>query len=91
MPQILDEDKKWRQLEPNHISEIKTFVDENRELDLPFDIVVEGTSPGDDPAAAVEKVNPWVKAGATWWIESMWNEKDPEKWRQQIRQGPPKV
>ena len=61
------------------------------QLDSHFDIIVENTSPGDDPLAAAAKVRPWIEAGATWWIESMWGEKEPEKWRQRIRQGPPKL
>ena len=60
------------------------------ELDTPFDIVVEKTSPGDDKIAAADIVAPWAEAGATWWIESMWEEKDPAKWLQRLRQGPPK-
>lgn len=69
---------------------LKVFVDENRDLESNFDIIVEGTSPGSDFVSAAEKVFPWADAGATWWIESMWTEKDPEKWRQRLRQGPPK-
>ncbi len=90
LPQILDADKKWAELKPEHVGEIKVFVDENRDLESNFDIIVEGTSPGSDSVSAAEKVFPWADAGATWWIESMWTEKDPEKWRQRLRQGPPK-
>ena len=76
---------------------IKGFVEENRTpdsafddaQDRSFDIIVENTSPGADPIAASEKVQPWIEAGATWWIESMWAEQDPEKWRERLRQGPP--
>jgi alkanesulfonate monooxygenase SsuD/methylene tetrahydromethanopterin reductase-like flavin-dependent oxidoreductase (luciferase family) len=91
LPAILNADKKWEQLQPHHVQEIKTFVDTNRTLKFPFDIIVENTSPGNDPSAAVDKVRPWVEAGATWWIESMWEEKDPKKWFQRIRQGPPRI
>ncbi len=91
LPQILDADKKWTPLKPEHVREIKTYVAEKRELESDFDIVVENTSPGDDHDAAAEKVIPWSEAGATWWIESMWDEKDPQIWRRRIRQGPPKI
>ena len=90
LPTIIDQKKKIAELKPQHVREIKAFVDENRKLDSHFDIVVENTSPGDDPTAATEKVRPWIEAGATWWIESMWQEQDSEKWRQRLRQGPPK-
>jgi hypothetical protein len=90
LPTIIDQKKKFAELKPQHVREIKAFVDENRKLTSHFDIVVENTSPGDNPVAATEKVRPWIEAGATWWIESMWGEQDPEKWRQRLRQGPPK-
>jgi hypothetical protein len=89
LPQIIDADKNWKDLEPRQVAEIKAFVAENRKLDSHFDIVVENTSPGEDPAAAAAKVRPWIEAGATWWIESMWEEPVSEKWLQRIRQGPP--
>jgi hypothetical protein len=90
LPNIIDQNKEYADLTPEHVREIKAFVEENRKLDSPFDIIVEKTSPGEDPAAAAAMVRPWIEAGATWWIESMWEEESPEKWRQRIRQGPPK-
>ena len=90
LPTIIDQNKKFVDLTPEHVRQIKAFVDENRQLDSPFDIIVESTSPGDDPLAASAKVRPWIEAGATWWIESMWAENEPKKWFQRIRQGPPK-
>ena len=89
LPTIIDKKGKFADLTPDHISQIKAFVDENRQLDSPFDIIVENTSPGDDPEAAASKVRPWIEAGATWWIESMWAEQEPDKWRKRLRQGPP--
>lgn len=91
LPAILDDQKKWGELTPDHIREIKAYVTANRDLDTPFDIVVEKTSPGDDKIAAADSVAPWAEAGATWWIESMWEEKNPDKWLQRLRQGPPVV
>jgi len=89
LPAMLGSDKKWGELKPEHIRDIKSYVEVNRELDSPFDIIVEKTSPGDDPEAAAEAVRPWADAGATWWIESMWEEQDPTKWRGRLQQGPP--
>jgi hypothetical protein len=61
----------------------------------PFDIVVEGVTPGNDPAAAAAQVRPWMEAGATWWIEAMWAANDQadgaEFVRNRIRQGPPRI
>jgi hypothetical protein len=90
LPTIIGRDRKFVELTPEHIWQIKSFVEENRKLDSHFDIIVENTSPGEDFSAAIAKVRPWIEAGATWWIESMWHEKEPKKWRQRLRQGPPK-
>ena len=91
LPAILGPDKKWGELKPEHVREIKAFVEKNRELESPFDIIVEKTSPGDDPEAAKALIRPWIEAGATWWIESMWAEKDQGVWRRRLLQGPPKL
>ena len=90
LPTIIDQNKKFVDLTPEHVQQIKASVDKNRQLESHFDIIVENTTPGNDHSAAVAKVQPWIEAGATWWIESMWTEQDPEKWRERIQQGPPK-
>jgi alkanesulfonate monooxygenase SsuD/methylene tetrahydromethanopterin reductase-like flavin-dependent oxidoreductase (luciferase family) len=56
----------------------------------PFDIVVDGTTPGDDPAAAAETTRLHAEAGATWWIESDWSTTDPAALRRRIEAGPPR-
>jgi alkanesulfonate monooxygenase SsuD/methylene tetrahydromethanopterin reductase-like flavin-dependent oxidoreductase (luciferase family) len=56
----------------------------------PFEIVVEGTSPL-DPAEAGAVVAPLVEAGATWWVESDWNDGTVESQRRRIAAGPPVV
>jgi hypothetical protein len=89
LPTIIDQNKKFVDLTPEHVCQIKAFVDKNRQLESHFDIIVENTTPGNDHSAALAKVQPWIEAGATWWIESMWTEKDSEKWRERIQQGPP--
>ena len=55
-------------------------------------MVVIGRTPGDKPQKAKEKVGQYLKAGATWWLESLYMERDSlEAMRKRIRQGPPKV
>ena len=56
----------------------------------PFDIIVEGTTPADDPQAAREQVLPLAEAGATWWIESDWQNASVANLRQRIAAGPPR-
>ncbi len=59
-----------------------------------FDIVADGETPADDPAAAAAKVAPWADAGCTWWLETRWEmPHDSAERMSQIRErlaaGPP--
>lgn len=55
----------------------------------PLDVIVEGTTPGDDPASGAATVRPWAEAGATWWLEADWTGSDDATIDTRIRQGPP--
>ena len=57
----------------------------------PFDIIMEGETPGDDPAAADAIVRPFADAGATWWLESRWNAVGSAEVGARVRRGPPRV
>lgn len=77
---------------PDDIRDMKAYAEENRSPDKPFDIVVEGETPGEDPESAASIVRPFAEAGATWWIESPWSPpNEPEDLRTRIRQGPPRM
>ncbi|HVC34982.1 MAG TPA: LLM class flavin-dependent oxidoreductase [Chloroflexota bacterium] len=82
-------------LTPDDVRAIKKFVDERRTLTTPFDIVIEGDTPGDDPAQAAAKVGPWAEAGVTWWLESVWDGPRRQSglagMRERIRQGPARI
>lgn len=75
------------------LPEMKTYIEQHRTATGPFDIVVEGVTSRDKPEEAAAIVSQWAAAGATWWLESMWNafsEADPAAAvRQRILQGPP--
>ena len=80
------------ELTPDDVREMAAYVRARRPSDAPFDIVVEGQTPGGDPAAAAAIVRPLAEAGATWWLDSMWMAPNaPEDQRARIRQGPPRV
>ncbi len=57
----------------------------------PRDIVCEGETPDDDPAAARTIAEQWAEAGATWWLESRWGEGAPRiaELGERIDAGPP--
>jgi hypothetical protein len=81
-------------MKPSDIEAIKRFVDEHRIEDTPFDIVAGGQTPAKSRKRALETVRPYIDAGATWWIESVWSadpSKGVEKARARIKQGPPRV
>ncbi len=56
------------------IREIKAYVEANRTLDTPFDIVITARSPAwNGPSFRISYL-PLIEAGATWWIEGLWEE-----------------
>ena len=75
---------------PTDICEIKTYVDANRTLMTPFDIVVGGKTGGLSRVQVQEKLLPRQEAGLTWWIEDVIGEAE-EQVLERIRQGPPRI
>jgi hypothetical protein len=76
-------------IQPAELAEIKHFIDVNRESNDPFDIIVEGRTLEKEPEVAAQIVSSYSEAGATWWIEALWDEPDLEKVLARIKQGPP--
>ncbi|RPI94414.1 MAG: LLM class flavin-dependent oxidoreductase, partial [Chloroflexi bacterium] len=76
---------------PDDIREMKAYVDANRPVAEPFDIVVEGESPLGDPQQAAAHVRSYAEAGATWWIESLWEHPQFTYLEARLRQGPPSI
>jgi alkanesulfonate monooxygenase SsuD/methylene tetrahydromethanopterin reductase-like flavin-dependent oxidoreductase (luciferase family) len=75
---------------PRAVARMRAWIGERRSLDG-FEIVVEGTTPADEPEAAARAVEPWHRAGATWWIESDWEAPGIDAARRRIEAGPPRV
>jgi alkanesulfonate monooxygenase SsuD/methylene tetrahydromethanopterin reductase-like flavin-dependent oxidoreductase (luciferase family) len=69
-------------VEPRHLREGVEWIRAARAGDGlgmdGYDVVAEGVTPADDPAAARAVIEPWRDAGATWWIESNWSVKAEE-------------
>ena len=93
LPNVLGEDGKVRMVPPTpeEIREMSAYILEKRAEATPFDIVVEGQTPGRDPDRAAETVRPYAEAGATWWIEALWEAGSQEEVLERIRQGPPNL
>jgi len=89
LPAKINADGSFAEITPDDIRAMVAFIDENRSLTTPFDIVMEGQTPGENREQAAAIVRPFSEAGATWWIEAMWSEPDLDSVRTRIRQGPP--
>ena len=82
--------KSMDRLTPAEVKKLKEFVEERRPNSGPFDIIAGGQTPGGNRKQAVKTVAPFAKAGATWWLESLYTSSS-DKLRKRIKQGPPSL
>jgi alkanesulfonate monooxygenase SsuD/methylene tetrahydromethanopterin reductase-like flavin-dependent oxidoreductase (luciferase family) len=78
--------------EPSDVAEAAAFIRQQRTDERPFDIVVIGGAHSRAGAAQkkVDKVQKYIEAGATWWLESLFLERNSlEEMRKVIQAGPP--
>ena len=80
--------EKSGDITPEDILEIKTYVDANRTLSMPFDIVLNGKTSDLSHTQRQDKLLSLSEAGATWWIEGLWDASE-ETALEYIRRGPP--
>lgn len=60
--------------------------------DRPYEVIMDGQTPADDPAAGAAIVASWAEAGVTWWLESDWSKGvSVDSLRRRIEAGPPRV
>ncbi len=79
---------------PDELRERKAAIEALRSSPSPLAIITEGETPPDDPARAAAIVRPYAEAGATWWLESMWELEGVTRnydMRTRIRSGPPRI
>jgi alkanesulfonate monooxygenase SsuD/methylene tetrahydromethanopterin reductase-like flavin-dependent oxidoreductase (luciferase family) len=77
---------------PDTLREIRTYIEQHRQSQAPFDLVIMGTTPGNDPKAARKKLSGYAGTGLTWWMETLYRWRNSiEGMRQRIRQGPPRI
>jgi alkanesulfonate monooxygenase SsuD/methylene tetrahydromethanopterin reductase-like flavin-dependent oxidoreductase (luciferase family) len=77
---------------PGTLREIKTYIDEHRQDQMPFDLAIMGTTPGNDLKAGRKKLSGYAGTSLTWWMESLYRWRNSTAaMRQRIRQGPPRV
>jgi alkanesulfonate monooxygenase SsuD/methylene tetrahydromethanopterin reductase-like flavin-dependent oxidoreductase (luciferase family) len=75
---------------PDDIRAIAAAARERKGEGEPFDIILDGTTPANDSQAAREHVIPLAEAGATWWVESPWQNASVASLRERIAAGPPR-
>jgi len=94
LPTVMTTSAKHRKVRPADVRAINAYVKANRSEQTPFDIVVEGTTPGANRKQAATEVHKWSKAGATWWLEALWSafdkEAGPASVHKRITQAPPR-
>ncbi len=87
--------KMQGEMTPADIQAMKTFLEQHREHPTPFDIVMEGETPGDDLVAATAMLLPLAQAGVTWWLEAVWTPSETkgevEGMKKRIQQGPSRL
>ncbi len=77
-------------LNPENLREMMSYVRSHRTETTPFDVIAEGATPADDPVRARAIVQSWEDAGATWWLEAMWNVSGEKNLLKRVRMGPPR-
>ncbi len=96
LPAKMNANGTFTEMTPDDVREMRTYIETRgmetrRTAATPFDIIIEGSTPGDDPSAAATHVRPYAEAGVTWWNEAMWGAAGgTEAVRERIRQGPPR-
>ena len=88
LPQKMSSEGQFENVYPEDVRQMKAYVDANRTLTTPFDIIVEEQSLDWSPSQIQEKLGQWQEAGATWWVEGLWGT-DEALVQKRIEMGPP--
>jgi alkanesulfonate monooxygenase SsuD/methylene tetrahydromethanopterin reductase-like flavin-dependent oxidoreductase (luciferase family) len=88
IPSIRGEDGRMRQTRPEELQIVVAYLKERRAADQALEIIVEGQS------VDASTLEPWAAAGATWWLETLWdaplNAEGTALVRRRIAAGPPR-
>jgi hypothetical protein len=81
-----------QELSVDDFKEIKSFIEQNRTSDEPFEILKTGTGYF-APDQRIKMINSYLDAGITWWLEHVNTLMQPsvEEMRKIVQQGPPKA
>ncbi len=88
LPEKINAEGAPEEVTPQDLKAMCEYIAARRRLETPFDVVASGKTGGMSAAEQQEKLSAWAEAGATWWVEAMW-EMDEAAAEARIRQGPP--
>ena len=91
LPAKMNPEGRFEELTLADIQAMKAYINENRTETTPFDVIMEGKTPGNDRPKSIETVRKWAEVGVTWWLEAMWDVPDVEHNLTRIHQGPPRL
>ncbi len=97
LPTLIKDGSATAQPSPDDLRAMREYIQQRRTEQTPFDIVLEGEIPDNDPARIAAAIGPYAEAGATWWLESMWSAPDLSSEAGQapvlarVRRGPPRL
>ena len=93
IPQFSDgaDEAAW----PDLMRAAKTWLAENG-ASGDLDVIADGETPADDPAAAAARAAEWARAGCTWWLETRWGVQEDlaeriTAMRERLEAGPPRA
>ena len=93
IPSAMGEDGRIGQDSPEQVREMCAWIQPRRGEAGPMDIIVEGKTSCEDRIEGRRIVQEWAEAGATWWMETMWDAMDqadgPVSVLARVRGGPP--
>jgi len=88
LPEKHDEKGNPVEVTRTDLRAIRDYLLSQRDPGTPFDIVTSGKSGGLSLRESRDLAGSWAEAGATWWVEDLW-EASTDEVKERIRQGPP--
>jgi alkanesulfonate monooxygenase SsuD/methylene tetrahydromethanopterin reductase-like flavin-dependent oxidoreductase (luciferase family) len=81
-----------QELTATAVAEVVKWMADHRSSMDGFEVITDGVTSGSDRAADRAQLEPLAEAGATWFIESRWeDDQSAETLRERIRLGPPRI
>ena len=78
--------------EPRDLRNILAYIRKHRKSVYPSDAAVIGWGTGKSHSDDARKIRPFVEAGMTWWLESLFSQRNSlNEMRKRIRKGPPTI